>query len=237
VTASQRRTVTVLVAALGAAFLLVWAAAAGPQQVVVQHTQSVVEPPVDQQGVADQPATEQEKPQGHTKEPRSAGQVTRWIQDLVAFLLMVAALFVAAMLLRQLFLRIRRSLGDERLVVPLEPLPDLDVARSVVEREHERQLEALATSDVRNGIVACWVVFEEAAAESHVVKQPAETASAFVVRFLHSLDVDPRPVGQLAQLFLEARFSSHPMADDARPRAEQALAAIHRDLVRSGATP
>ena len=58
-----------------------------------------------------------------------------------------------------------------------------------------------------------------------------------MVRFLHSLDVDPRPVGQLAQLFLEARFSTHPMADDARPRAEQALAAIHQDLVRTGAPP
>ena len=58
-----------------------------------------------------------------------------------------------------------------------------------------------------------------------------------MVRFLHLLDVDPRPVGELARLFLEARFSSHPMPPDARPRAEQALAAIHRDLARTGAAP
>jgi len=238
VTASQRRTVTVIVAALGVAFLLVWAAAAGPHQLVVHETHAVVDPsPVDQQGEADQPATDQENPRDDTQSHRSTGQVTGWIQDLVTFAFVVTALLIAGLLLRQLFLRIRRGLAEERLVVPLDPLPDLDRARAVVEREHDRQREALATSDVRNGIVACWVVFEEAAAESHVVKRPAETASAFVVRFLHSLDVDPRPVGQLAELFLEARFSSHPMAEDARPRAEQALAAIHEDLLRAGATP
>jgi hypothetical protein len=114
-------------------------------------------------------------------------------------------------------------------------LPDFAAARSAVERDRARQQEALAWSDVRNGIVACWVMFEQAAAESHVEKQPAETASAFVIRFLHLLDVDPRAVGELAQLFLEARFSSHPLPSDARARAESALAAIHQDLAGTGA--
>jgi hypothetical protein len=236
VTASQRRTVTVLVAALGVAFLLVWAAAAGPHQLIESRTQTVAER-------ADQPPPTQvvqdsEKSQNLTDDTHrsTADNVGQWAQDLTAFALVVAGLLVGGLLLRQLFLRIRRGLGDERLVLPLEPLPDLKVGRAAVERDHRRQRDALATSDVRNGIVACWVVFEEAAAESHVVKEPAETASAFVVRFLHSLDVDPRPVGELSRLFLEARFSTHPMPADARPRAERALAAIHHDLTHTGAT-
>lgn len=223
----------VIVAALGAAFLLVWAAVVGPGHVTAQPVQSGHEQPVEQQhqraeqGADDSKVTsdDQQKPHGGP-----------WVQDLVAVVLTVVGLVILTMILRQLFLVIGRRFLDERLVVPLEPLPDLDLARSAVEREHGRQREALATPDVRNGIVACWVVFEEAAAASQVVKQPAETASAFVVRFLHSLDVDPRPVGVLAGLFLEARFSSHPMAADARTRAEQALEAIHHDLAGSRVT-
>ena len=79
------------------------------------------------------------------------------------------------------------------------------------------------------------MIFEGAAAEARVARRPAETATEFVVRFLHSLDVDPRPVGELAHLFHEARFSSHPMAAGARARATRALAGIHRDLALTGA--
>lgn len=234
--ASQRRTVTVLVAALGVAFLLVWASVAGPEQVVVtQETEAVTDAPADtrsSEAQSDTVATDEA-----SDEHPSTRSVGAWAQDLIAFLLLVIGLVVGWLVLRQLFLRIRRGLADERLVVPLDPLPDLDTARAAVERDQVRQREALARSDVRNGIVACWVIFEEAAAEAHVAKDPAETASAFVVRFLHLLDVDPRPVGELARLFLEARFSSHPMPADARPRAERALAAIHRDLALTGAAP
>ncbi len=79
-------------------------------------------------------------------------------------------------------------------------------------------------------------MLEEAAAEAGVVRRPAETATEFVVRFLHTLDVDPRPVAQLEDLYHEARFSTHPLGSDARTRAEAALEAIHRDLVSSSWT-
>jgi hypothetical protein len=234
VTASQRRTLTVVVAALGVAFLLVWATAAGPEQVVVaQQSEQAADESADSRSSEAQSDTVDTGEESDEQLP--AQGVGAWAQDLIAFVLLVMGLVVAWLALRQLFLRIRRGLADERLVVPLDPLPDLTTARAAVERDHVRQREALARSDVRNGIVACWVIFEEAAAEAHVAKDPAETASAFVVRFLHLLDVDPRPVGELARLFLEARFSTHPMPDDARPRAEHALAAIHRDLARAGA--
>jgi hypothetical protein len=234
VTASQRRTVTVLVAALGVAFLLVWAAAAGPEQVITQQQTESVTDNVDDP-TPSEPESDTEETTDNSEKPASAHHFGTWAQDLAAFALLVAGLSVAWLVLRQLFLRIRLGLADERLVVPLEPLPDFEVAREAIERDQARQREALAQSDVRNGIVACWVMFEQAAAEAHVEKRPAETASAFVVRFLHLLDVDPRAVGVLAQLFLEARFSSHPLPSDARSRAESALAAIHRDLTRTGA--
>jgi hypothetical protein len=235
VTASHRRTVTVVVAALGVAFVLVWAAVVGPADLAVHRVAPVPEQPAEpRQPDANQDTTtpEQTSDQQSPENAVSAGQL---LQDAAAVGLVVGGLFFLGVLLRQLFLGIGRRLSDERLVVQLDPLPDTEAARAAGEREHGRQREALASADVRTGIVACWVVFEEAAAESHVAREPAETASAFVVRFLHSLDVDPRPVAELAQLFLEARFSTHPMPQDARPRAERALDAIHRDLVLAGA--
>ena len=55
-----------------------------------------------------------------------------------------------------------------------------------------------------------------------------------MVRFLHLLDIDPRPVAELERLFHEARFSTHPLAPDARARAQGALADIHRELAQTG---
>ena len=234
-TASQRRTVTVVVAAVGVAFLLVWAANAGPDQVILeQRTKSVTDQVEDT-------ATSQTEGDGRepaqTSEDRAPLSGSDWLRDLTTFVLLVAGLLVTGLILRQLLLRLRARLADERLVVPLEPLPDLETARSALDRDQQKQRDALAGADVRNGIVACWIVFEEAAAEADVARHPAETASSFVVRFLHLLDVDPRPVGELSRLFLEARFSSHPMPADARRHAERALWAIHHDLALTGATP
>jgi hypothetical protein len=234
VTASQRRTVIVLVAALGVAFLMVWAAASGPGRAVIG---GYVEPDTGQvEDVTDETPDAPEKtraPERDVVSPR-ANDVGTWLQDVVGFLLVLATIAIAGLGVRQALVVIGRRISEERLVVPLvPPPPNLDVARAAVDREQQRQREALAGSDVRSGIIACWVVFEDAAAEADVARAPAETASAFVVRFLHALDVDPRPVGQLAGLFLEARFSSHPLPADARPRAQQALAEIHRELGRA----
>ena len=94
--------------------------------------------------------------------------------------------------------------------------------------------DALTGSDVRNGIVACWAFLEDAAAEAGVPRAPSETATELVVRFLHALDVDPRPVSALAALFQEARFSTHPLTEDHTRRARAALDDILRDVAQAG---
>ncbi len=232
-TASLRRTVTVTVAALGVALLLVWAATTGPARVIGDSRgdsgpqPAQVEPTSDpaERGTPETDTTDPEK-------PRDAGSVAAWAQDLAGFLAVAAGLLLLGRLLHHVLARIRRGL--EVLDVPLEPLPDLAVARAAVERDQDRQRAALAGSDVRNGIVECWVLFEQAAEEADVGRRPAETSTEFVVRFLHLLDIDPRPVGELERLFHEARFSTHPLAADARARAQQALAGIHRELAQTG---
>jgi len=231
VTASLRRTVTVTVAALGVAFVLVWAATNRPEWVIGDRHATVTSAPAEESPTQPKADSEPEKGNPDSTDAEDVGSLAGWTQDVAAFLVVAAGLLVLGRVLHRLLLRIHRDL--EELVLPLDPLPDLEKARAAIERDEGRQREALAGSDVRNGIVECWVIFEEAAAEAEVGRRPAETATEFVVRFLHLLDVDPRPVGELEHLFHEARFSTHPMPADARSRAEAALAGIHRDLAQT----
>ncbi len=150
--------------------------------------------------------------------------------------MLLLGLWVAAGLVRLIVLRLARELPDKQLVLDLDPLPLAEAGREALRRDRELYDAALAESDVRNGIVACWVLLEETAANVGIPRLPAETATELVVRFLHTLDVDPRPVARLAALYHEARFSTHELPADARRRAEQALADIHADLDRSALT-
>ena len=232
-TASLRRTVAVVVAALVVAATLVLAASSVPAPLVGERQDA----PAQADRVSEpEPAPEADTPEQAGRDeapPRAATTLAAWVHDLLAFALLAAGLLVVTSLLRALVVRLVQHLPDQQLVVDLEPLPDLDVARAAVRGDRDRHRQALADGDARNGIVACWVLLEEAAAAAGVARDPSETATELVVRFLHALDVDPRPVASLAGLFHEARFSTHPLGPEARVRAEEALEAIHLDLERS----
>jgi hypothetical protein len=235
VTASLSRTVTVVVAALAVAATLVLAASTGPADVVgarspdTSSSDTLGQRPPPPDGDA-----AEEVPEESITSDRSTGLGT-WTRDVLAFALLAAGLWVLAVVMRALIVRLARHLPEEQLVLDLDPLPDLEGAREAVRADQGRHEEALSRLDVRNGIVACWVLLEEAAAGCGVSRRPAETATEFVVRFLHQLDVDPRPVAALADLFHEARFSTHHLGEEARGRATAALDAIHRELERSPA--
>ena len=229
-TATLRRTVIVVMAALGVAVLLVWATVAGP-------TRIVGEPPTPTPSAAPrspQPTAEPESEQQRDASPRTDRRTTGgpWTSDLLTTLGVIGGLWFLAMLLRALLVQVALRLPDKQLVVDLETLPDTRTARELVVRDHARLRRSLADGDVRNGIVACWVLLEDLAEQAGVIRSPSETATEFVVRFLRRLDVDPRPVAELARLFHEARFSTHDLDESARGHAESALDSIHRDLVQ-----
>ena len=231
-TASQRRTVIVSMAAMGVAVMLVWAATTGPVGVVGESQRkpsdsASVEPPLPRPSETVQPDQE---PDAQTGE---ASKVATWAGDLFTYLALIGGLWFLTMVVRALLLRLARKLPEKQLVVDMDPLPDVEAGRDALSRDRDRHETALAATDIRNGIVACWVLLEESAARAGVARRPAETATEFVVRFLHAIDVDPRPVAVLAGLYHEARFSTHALPEDCRARAEQALAGIHLDLDRS----
>jgi len=235
VSASSRRTVIVVVAALGVAFVMVLAASTGPDVMIGDPSTN----DSSARTVPQEPdATSVPVEIGQDKRPfdKMDANLGDWLQDVFFLALLLLGLWLVAGAVRLAAQRLARELPDKQLVLELDPLSAAEAGREALRHDRELYDAALAGSDVRNGIVACWVLLEETAAKVGIPRLPAETATELVVRFLHTLDVDPRPVATLARLYHEARFSSHELPADARTRAEQALANIHADLDQRAVT-
>lgn len=235
-TASLRRTVVVSMAALLVAITLVWAASSGPLGVVGSPATTPV--PSARPTAAPVRPGEDQTTQGQDQRVQRSRplDLAAWLQRAVGLAAVAAGLIVLASVARAVVQRVAAMLPAKQLVLDLEPLPESDPAREAMRGRAEVHREALAGGDVRNAIVACWVRLEETAGEAGVTRRPAETATEFVVRFLHALDVDPRPVAALARLYQEARFSTHELPTDARDRAREALDAIAAELDRTEAS-
>ena len=233
--ASSRRTVIVTVAALGVALVMVLAAGAGPEGVIGGRSadDSSTRTVPDEPGATSVPVEIGTDKRPFTKLDTGLGG---WLRDLFFLALLLLGLWLVAGAVRLIVLRLARELPDKQLVLELDPLSVAEAGREAMRRDRELYDAALADSDVRNGIVACWVLLEETAAKVGIPRLPSETATELVVRFLHRLDVDPRPVAAIAKLYHEARFSTHELPADARTRAEQSLADIHAHLDRRAVT-
>jgi hypothetical protein len=230
VSATPRRTVIVLLAVLAGAVVLVWSAASGPADM------ATVPVPADDSSSGPAVVTPEDQPEDEAGdedgEAHDGTTTAAKLMDIASIAVLLAGLWVLSLLVRLVVAR----LPGRQLVLDLEPLPRPDAGHDAVQEREDRLREALTGSDVRNGIVACWALLEDAAADAGVPRAASETATELVVRFLHALDVDPRPVATLAALFQEARFSTHPLIEDHTRAARAALDDILRDVARAGST-
>ena len=94
----------------------------------------------------------------------------------------------------------------------------------------DEQRRLLADGTPRNGIVECWHRFEQQAAGLGFEREPWETSSEFTLRMLELVSADPHAVTVLNELYREARFSEHPLTEEHRQRARDALDAVHAGL-------
>lgn len=114
----------------------------------------------------------------------------------------------------------RRSLRtrDSTVLPEVNPSPikiDVDAART-----------ALLTGPPRNAIVACWMHLEADAENVGLQRLPAETSAEYARRVVAASSVSPEPINDLAELYREARFSSHELGDAHRGEANDALARV-----------
>ena len=211
--------------------VLVWAATTGPVRMLSESGRTFVfntptplpTQPTESEGTGTlREVTKDVDPQFHLA----------WLGDLIAWTLLIALGIGLFLGLRWLWIH-RWQPPEKPEEVDFDVLPDRLV--DALRRDVSAQQAAVEEGDPRNGIVACWLRLQEVVTDAGVPPRRSETSSEFVVRALHSLDLDPRAIGRLAALYREARFSEHTIGEDGRTAARDALHALHDDLRSRGA--
>ncbi|MBF9071393.1 DUF4129 domain-containing protein [Streptacidiphilus fuscans] len=95
--------------------------------------------------------------------------------------------------------------------------------------------QALAGTDARAAIIACYAAMETSLAEGGIGRRTADTPAELLERVVLSGAVDEASVRTLTDLFREARYSTHPMAEHQRDQAAAALDTIAAELARAAA--
>lgn len=214
---------TVVVAVVTTAVLLVlllWSAGNGTP--LVSAPQGSMGPPRAESATVDLTVDPTPPPEQDDGDGRAA----RWSFNLALALWLMAlvttVLLVARWLGRQRLegLERREVAEEEELVALLEATSD------------EVRYQALSEGDPRNAVVACWVALEDAVHRSGLRPDRAETAAELTHRVLGRWEVDAGAITALSDAYREARFSRHPVSEEQRTVAVDALERIHLDLRR-----
>jgi hypothetical protein len=88
----------------------------------------------------------------------------------------------------------------------------------------------LDIADPRAAVIACYAAMEQSLRGAGVPRLPADSPEELLERASASGLIGSPAAGRLTDLFLEARFSTHPFHETHRERAVTALAEIRRDL-------
>lgn len=207
--------------------LLLWASTSGPVDVIGPSTlrQGRHRPLPSPQA---SPSTgAQRDPIRQYMHPKS--HALAWVGDLIAWAFFLAVATAVVIALVWLW-RHRWHRPPAPPTLDVEALPDVAALSEALRRDASARLAELQQGDPRDGIVRCWLRFEEVVAEAGLARDPSETSSELTVRVLHSLDIDPHAVGTLAALYREARFSEHRLEEGARTTARSMLRQLHDEL-------
>lgn len=216
---------TVVVAVLTATvllLLLVWSSGNGTP--LVSAPEGTWGPPRAEEASTPSPTAETAAPQEGSDE--QSERVTNWSFNLALLLWLAVIVTTVTLLLK--WLSRQRVLGLERRAVAEEE----ELVALLDATSDEVRYQALSEGDPRNAVVACWVALEEAVHSSGLTPDRSETAAELTRRVLGRWDVDPSAITTLSEVYREARFSRHPVTEEQRTLAVDALERIHLDLRR-----
>jgi hypothetical protein len=129
--------------------------------------------------------------------------------------------------------RLRRS-GGTRPDIAFDVLSEPVRVAEEMTADAAAQDALLRDGEPRNAIVSAWHRFEVQGERAGVPRRASETSSEYAIRVLDLVEADGGAVNRLAELYREARFSDHPITEDHRCQALDALATIRGSLaVRS----
>jgi len=215
----------VLMLGVAAVALVVLASAGGSVQPYSESTKSAEPRPI----VTRTPADGATPPQGSppVRKDTKPFETPAWVKFLWQAVFYTAATIFVLLLLRALY----RLLN--KVEIPAPERSDSDWERMKVDRladAVESGLAAVDSGTATDGVIACWVALEGAAASAGVERQASETPAEFTVRVLGVGDVSEPELLRLAQLYREARYSTHGSSEEARTQARAALVRLRDEL-------
>jgi hypothetical protein len=160
-------------------------------------------------------------------------ELPAWLSALWQAAAYTVATLLALFLLRALYRMLRQvrlPVGEDNSASDWERVKADRLADAV-----ETGLDAVGSGTATDAVIACWVALEDAAAAAGAARAPAETPSEFTVRVLGVGGISEPELSRLAELYREARYSSHGSTEEARILARAALTRLRDDLAAAKA--
>lgn len=161
-----------------------------------------------------------------------------WLFDRLLDLLLGLAVVLVILLIVWLVPKLggprirRRRAPEEAEYVPV--MSQQNVSRQVSDTLDDT-LAAFRRGDRERAIIACWIRLEQIAEAAGAARDNSETSSELADRWLGLLPVSREPLLALAELYREARYSSHRLPESALDTARAALGQLRREIAPTAA--
>ncbi len=140
----------------------------------------------------------------------------------------VLAILLIIRLVPRLQWRARRRVEEEEPVYA--PAIASEEVISRVSSTLDDTLDAFRRGDRQRAIIACWIRLEQIAEAAGFARHSSETSTELAERWLAVLPVSREALLVLAELYREARYSSHPLGEPALVAARAALEQLRREI-------
>jgi hypothetical protein len=221
-TASRRAGVTAVLGVAGvlaALLFMAWGAAIGPGEIVRGEGPERLTAP-SSPSTSDSASAGEGESSGEDQADRSLVPFGAVILALGIVALMVAP-FIAVLLVKTVLESVQWHRPD-----PVEEPPAFEDLVEAWADDLADQEALLLGGPVADGIIGCWQRFERLATDHGLPRRAAETSSEFVLRVLERANADSTAATTLARLYREARFSDHPLGEQERAAALDAVRRI-----------
>ncbi len=223
-----RRGVGLATGAAGTLLLAAWVSAAGPVGVFARQDFSGTEAKAPGEDFGSEPTLS-------ATNHGLRGADVRTSDPLLVSLVSFAMKLVLAVVVIVVLVAIGRALRDRwttRAADAVDQDP-VDVLPEVLLEGAREGEQLLARGTPANAVIAAWVTLEDAVRSAGVRDDDSRTSAELVTTVLRAYRVDRAPLDTLAKLYREARFSRHPVAEEQRATAREALVQVQADLRRT----
>ncbi|HEU5268651.1 MAG TPA: DUF4129 domain-containing protein [Jatrophihabitans sp.] len=223
-----------LVALAGLGFGAACLAANAARRTPGVHYSDVVAPPPSSSPSSARPVANELDPSRASHWHPHLGVPDWLVRGGLTLLLGLAALLAILLIVRlvPMLERRRPRRHDEEPAVYAPAMSPEQVARQV-SHALDDTLAAFRRGDRERAIIACWIRLEQIAEEAGFGRLGSDTSTELAERWLYRLPVSRQPLLELAELYREARYSSHQLPESALVTARSALERLRREISSS----